>query len=190
MRYVRNMRIRLAPFVLMLAVCGFPASAEVEKFMTIRDGKMHPYFRLKFTPPEGWMQDSDATRKIGMAVYVPKGQDFGHAPVFIYIMVSYFRDKPTLEKFIEDANDYWRDKVKDTKIVRIAGEKRANGLPDFQIYHYTNPSVSQQPFEMLAFGEDKDKDGNTFFLKIALAGESQKALDEAEAGYRAALRAH
>jgi hypothetical protein len=185
------MKISATRFAILAALLfSLPASAEVEKFMNISEGKMQPFFRLKFTPPNDWVQDTAATKKMGMAVYVPKGKDFRYTPIFMYIMVSYFHDKPTLEKFIENANDYWRGKVKDTKIEQVASEKRANGMSDFQVYHYTNPSVSQQPFEMLAFGEDKDKDGNTFFVKIALAGDTQKALDSAEADYRATLRAH
>jgi hypothetical protein len=42
----------------------------------------------------------------------------------------------------------------------------------------------------MAYGEDKDKDGNSFFLMIALTAASQKAIDAAEADYRAGLRAH
>ena len=42
---------------------------------------------------------------------------------------------------------------------------------------------------MMAYGEDRDKDGNAFFLMIALTGSSQKAIADAEAAWRAGLRA-
>ena len=182
--------ITRAVFLATLLALAAPASAEVEKFMTVANGKMHPYFRLKFTPPKGWVEDKEATTENGLPIYVPQGKDFGNAPALMYIRVSYNADKRTMEKFIEVAHQRWTERVKDSKIDRLANEPRANGMPDFQIYHFHNPGESQQAYEMMAYGEDKDKDGNSFFLMIALTGATQKALDEAEAAYRAGLHAH
>ncbi len=158
--------------------------------MEFNDGHMRPSFQLKFTPPAGWVQDMEATRKNGLSMYVPKGKDFGSAPALMYVRVSFNSDKRSIDKFIEVAHERWRGAVKDTKISKVAGEKRDNGLPDFQVYRFENPSQAQQAFEMIAYGEDKDQDGNAFFLMIALSAASQKALDGADADYRAGLRAH
>jgi hypothetical protein len=166
------------------------ARAEVEKFMQLSDGKLWPSFKLKFTPPKGWVQDMEATRQNGVTMYVPKGKDFGSAPALMYVRVAFNSDKRSMDKFIEVAHERWRNAVKDTKIDKVANEKRANGEPDFQIYRFENPSRAQQAYEMIAYGEDRDKDGNAFFLMIALTAASQKALDGADADYRAGLRAH
>ena len=74
--------------MLFLAALGANASAEVEKFIQVRDGELRPYFRLKFTPPLGWMQDAKATQESGMPIYVPKGKTFVDAPALMYIRVS------------------------------------------------------------------------------------------------------
>ena len=108
----------------------------------------------------------------------------------MYVKVSYNSDKRSMEKFIEVAHERWRNAEKDAKIEKLATEKRANGKADFQIYHFVNPSKPQQAYEVLAYGEDSDKDGNAYFLMIALTAASQKAIDQAEADYRAGLRAH
>jgi hypothetical protein len=105
-------------------------------------------------------------------------------------MVTYNHDKRSLRQFIDTAHEYWRKKVTDTTIEKVSGEKRANGLPDFEVYRYVNPSQPNQPFEMLAYGEDKDKDGNHFLMKIALSAKNEEALKAAEADFRAGLRAH
>ncbi len=42
----------------------------------------------------------------------------------------------------------------------------------------------------MSFGEDSDKDGNNFFLMVALTGMDRKAIDQAEPAYHAGLRAH
>jgi len=176
---------------LLVLALATPASAEIEKFMSVREGKMHPYFRLKFTPPEGWVQEKEASKKYGMPMYVREGTDFASSPALMYIMVSYnHQKKETLQQYIDTSNKYWREKMKDTQIERVGAEKRANGMPDFEIYRFVNPSDTNQPYELIAFGEDKDNDGNNFLMKIALSARSEKALKAAEADFRAGLHAH
>jgi hypothetical protein len=190
MRYVPGMKARVFLSAILFAAFGATARAEVEKFVQFGDGQLRPFFRLKFTPPEGWVQDAKATQENGMPIYVPKGMNFGNAPALMYIKVTYNSDKRSMEKFIEVAHERWRNVEKDTKIEKIANEKRANGMADFQIYHFFNPSRPQQAYELMAYGEDADRDGNAFFLMIALTAGAQKAIDAAEADYRAGLRAH
>jgi hypothetical protein len=193
MGYDPNMK-RLLFFLtfLMTATIAFAATtqAEVEKFVQIGDGQLRPYFRLKFTPPDGWVHDAQATKENDVAIYVPKGRNFGDAPALIYIRVSYNSDKRSLNKFIEVAHERWNEKVKDAKIDKLQGERRANGKSDFQIYHFVNLSRPQQAYEIMAYGEDTDKDGNSYFLMIALTGAEQKALDDVENEYRSSLRAN
>lgn len=165
-------------------------SAEVEKFADLGDGKLDVYFRLKFTPADGWVQDRQATDQYGVAVYVQTGKTFGSAPALMYIRVEYNRNNATLDSFINVENGRWIADAKDAKIDKLPGEPRANGMPAFEVYHFFNPSLPQQAYEMMAYGEDTDKDHNAYFLMIALTGASQKVLDDAEKGYRSALRAH
>jgi hypothetical protein len=190
MRYAARMKFRFLLSMIFLAALSVSASAEVEKFMQLGDGELRPYFRLKFTPPQGWMQDAKATQENGLPIYVPKGTTFGDAPALMYIRVSYNSDKRSMEKFIEVAHERWKNAAKDSKIDKLGGEKRANGKADFQIYHFVNPSKPQQAYEVMAYGEDTDQDGNSYFLMIALTAAAQKAIDAAEADYRAGLRAH
>jgi hypothetical protein len=187
------MKKHIAFFAVLLftSLAAAPASAEIEKFMTITNGQMRPFYRLKFTPPKGWVQEKDASKKYGLPMYVREGTDFSSSPALMYIMVSYnHQKKETLQQYIDNSNEYWRGKMKDARIEKASAEKRANGQPDFEVYRYVNPSDSNQPYELLAYGEDKDKDGNHFLMKIALSARSEKALNAAEADFRAGLRAH
>jgi hypothetical protein len=169
---------------------GTSAHAEVQKFMNISGGKMQPYFRLITTPPEGWVVEEQATKKYGVQMLVPKGKTFGDAPALIYVKVSYRQKDTDQAKFIKDSNDYWLGKVPDAKITKMPDVTRANGKPAFQLYQYVNPSVPKQPFEYLAFGEDSDKDGNTFNLMITVTGGNQKVIENALPAYNEFLRAH
>lgn len=177
--------------ILLAVLLAAPASAEIDKFMTFRNDQMNPYYRLKFTPPPGWVKEEEASKKNGLPMYVQEGTDFSSSPALMYIMVKYNHEKKeTLQQYIDTSNKYWREKMKDTQIERAGAEKRANGLPDFEIYRFVNPSDKNQPYELIAFGEDKDKDGNNFLMKIALNARSEKALKAAEAAFRTGLRAH
>ena len=190
MRYAARMKFGFLLSMIFFVALGATANAEVEKFMQLGDGQLRPYFRLKFTPPQGWVQDAKASQENGVPIYVPKGKTFGDAPALMYIRVSYNADKRSMEKFIEVAHERWKNAVKDSKIDKLADEKRANGKADFQIYHFVNPSKPQQAYEVMAYGEDTDTDGNSYFLMIALTAPAQKAIDSAETDYRAGLRAH
>jgi hypothetical protein len=186
------MKKQIAIFSILIAnFLAAPASAEIDKFMTIRNGQMNPYYRLKFTPPPGWGEDKDASKKYGMPMYVQEGTNFASSPALMYIMVKYNHEKKeTVQQYIDTSNKYWREKMKDTQIERVGAEKRANGMPDFEIYRFVNPSDTNQPYELIAFGEDKDNDGNNFLMKIALSARSEKALKAAETSFRAGLHAH
>lgn len=192
MVYSQSMIRYLLPILSLFCLAAFVTSApaEVEKFMRPCDGKLCPYFRLKFTPPAGWVEDTEATKENGLPIYVPKGMSFADAPALMYIRVSYNNDKRSMKKFIEVAHERWRQAEKQSKVDKLASEKRASGKPDFQIYHFYNPSRPQQAYEMIAYGEDTDKDGNSFFLMIGLTGAEQKSLDTAETAFRAGLHAH
>ena len=167
-----------------------PANAEVEKFIQLGKDNIHPVFRLKFTPPAGWEANAEGTQQFGLPVYVPKGQTFHYSPAVIYIRVSYNENSRPVEAFIEVSQDRWKKAVPDTQVKPLANETRDNGQAQFLVYSVRNPSLPKQGYEMLAYGEDKDKDGNKYFVMISITATSQKALDDAEKTYRLALRAH
>ncbi|CAN5533992.1 hypothetical protein BH11PSE4_BH11PSE4_43820 [soil metagenome] len=177
-----------------MAVAGaaltVPAKADVEKFMVMGEGRMHPVFRLKFTPPAGWQEDAVASKKHGAPIYVPAGKSFGEAPAIMYIRVTYNSDNRSLDRFIDVAHEEWRASVKEASIDQLAGETRSNGQPAFRVYHFVNPDNPQQAYELMAYGEDNDNDGNHFTLMIGLSAATQQAIDGATADFRAALRAH
>jgi hypothetical protein len=164
--------------------------AEVKKFMDISGGKMQPFFRLEATPPKGWIVEEEATKKYGVQMLVPKGKTFANADALIYVKVSYKQNDLDQAQFIKNSQDRWSQTVPDTKITKLPEILRANGKPAFQPYQYENPSVPKQPFEYVAFGEDGDKDGNTFNLMVTITGGDRKIIEKAAASYNEFLRAH
>jgi hypothetical protein len=145
---------------------------------------------LKFAPPAGWEANEEGLQQLGLPVYLPKGQTFHYAPAIMYIRVSGNEENRPISAFIEVSQERWKKTVPDTQVTKVANEKRDSGQGEFLVYNIRNPSHPKQGWEMLAYGEDKDKDGKKYFVMISITATSQKALDAAEKAYRAALRSH
>ena len=66
-------RLGAVPFGIRPAAAA-PATAEIEKFMRHCDGKLCASFRASITVPEGWVEDKEASRELGVQMLLPKGQ--------------------------------------------------------------------------------------------------------------------
>ena len=182
---------RLGAIALILLSSAPPAQAEIRKLMNISGGKMEPIFELILTPPQGWIEEKEATKRNRVQMLVPRGKDFGSAPALIYVKVSYRRDKEqTVKQFVENSQKRWLEQVTDSKIQKIPDVERVSGRPAYVSYRYENPSRPQQRFEAVSFGLDSDKDGNDFFVMVAVTGKDKKAIDQAMPAYNAFLKAH
>jgi hypothetical protein len=167
------------------------ARAEVQKFLSVCDRKLCPYFHIVLMPPHGWVVDAEATRINRLQIIVPAGKNFATAPALIYVQVLYHRDKQqSLADFARVSNERWRAHVKGAKISELPAVTRTNGKPGFLRFAYQNPSKMQQAYEFGAFGIDSDKDGNEFVLDVVMTGADKTALDRAEKDYIAFLTAH
>ena len=176
---------------LALAIPASPTQAEVLKFMRIcPEQKLCPYFELVLKPPQDWVEDKEASKQNGVQIMLPRGRTFGNAPALMYVKISSRQDGQTVEDFVRNSQERWRKSVTDTKIEKIAEVQRANGRPAFLSYRYENPSRPQQRFEAVSFGIDSDKDGNDFFVMVAVTGKDKKAIDQAMTRYNTFLKAH
>ena len=185
-----NGRLAVLGIALAFTLSVASAPAEIRKLMQFGDGKLTPSFELVLTPPKDWVEDKAASRDNGVQVMVPRGKTFGNAPAVMYVKVSSRPDSQSVEDFVRVSQERWRGSVRDTKIERIADVGRANGQPTFVSYRYENPSRPQQRFEAVSFAIDKDNDGNSFFVMVALTGREKKAIDRAMAPYNAFLKQH
>ncbi len=175
---------------LTFALAAASAQAEIRKLMKLGDGSLTPHFELILTPPKDWVEDKVASRENGVQMLLPRGRNFGNAPALMYVKVSYRRDKQSLEDFVGNSQKRWREQVPDSKIEKLPDVGRASGQPAYLSYRYENPSRPQQRFEAVSFGIDSDKDGNDFFLMVAVTGKDKKAIDQAMPSYNAFLKAH
>lgn len=177
------------------AIVGFigllfamPAHAEIEKFMHLCDQKLCPSFRASITLPDGWVEDSEATKYFNSQFLLPQGVDFDAAPAKIYVAVRYNRTKQPIADFIPDAIADWKSRAKDAKISRLEDLSRGDGKPAFERRQFEAKSLEEQGYELQAVTQDGDKDGNEFIVTITLSANSRKALEAAEPAYLAILR--
>lgn len=188
-----NMNVRPATvgIALTFALSATPAQGEVLKFLRMcPEQKLCPYYELVLEPPKDWIEDKEASKQNGVQMMVPRGRNFGNAPALMYVKISSRPDNQSVEDFVRVSQERWRRSVRDTKIEKIADVERTSGQPAFVSYRYENPSQPQQRFEAVSFALDKDKDGNTFFVMVALTGKDKKAIDQAMGAYNEFLKAH
>jgi hypothetical protein len=177
-----------------LAVAGLisaaPARAEIEKFMRHCDGKLCPFFRASVTVPQGWVEDAEATRELGVQMMLPKGHDFENAPAKIYVLVRYNKDKKPVSAITQDTYRDWKNRAKNAKVSKLPETARANGKSAFERHQFEAPKLEEQGFETTALAADTDKDGNAYVVVVCLSANTREAFKSAEAAYLSILKAY
>ena len=164
--------------------------ADVQKSLQICGGKLCPSYAIEITPPENWQIDRTASEENRAQMLVPIGSTFHDARAVIYVRISPKGKEQPLSDFIRVSQDRWRQSVSDTKIQKLPVVERDNGKAAFEPFRYESASQPQQPFEVVAFGIDTDKDGNDFILTVVMSCKDQKALEQAQAAFLDLLRRH
>lgn len=186
-----GLRIFAATLAMLAAFSQFradPASAEIKTFMLQCAGKLCPLFLPELPKPIGWSTDQEGTAANHVSVIVPAGYDYSSAEAVIYGRAFFNSDKSTIASRAEASNKNWLSRVKDAKIERLADVKRQKGGPAFAVFRYSNPSNPQQASEMVAFGEDNDKEGNRYGIQIVLTTASDGALADNEKAFFTVLK--
>jgi len=181
---------RLVAALAALGLLASPASAEIEKFMRDCDMKLCVSYRASITVPEGWVEDKEASRELGVQMLLPKGQAFEDAPAKIYALVRYIKDKQPVPTVTKDTYRDWRERSKKAKIAKLPDVARANGKPAFELHRFEAPELSEQGFEQTALAADGDKDGNVFVVVLCLSANTREAFKAAEPAYLSILKAY
>ena len=181
---------RLAVALVCVSLLAVPARADIEKLMRQCDGKLCAYFRASITVPEGWVEDAEASRELGVQMLIPKGQAFEKAPAKIYALVRYNKDKAPVSAITRDTYRDWKERAKNAKITKLADVVRANGKPAFERHQFEAPKLEEQGFETTALAADGDKDGNAFVVVLCLSANNREAYKSAEAAYLSMLKAY
>jgi hypothetical protein len=173
-----------------LLAASAPAKAEIEKFMRHCDGKLCVYYRASITIPEGWVEDPEAGRELGVQMLLPKGQAFEAAPAKIYVLVRYNKEKKPVSAIARDTYRDWHERAKNAKVTKLDDVARQNGKPAFERHQFDAPKLPEQGFEMTSLAADGDKDGNAYVVVVCLSANTREAMKSAEAAYLSILKAY
>lgn len=187
----RATRLILSAAIALTAFVTVPgAQAGVRKVMEICEGGLCPVFLPELPVPDGWQVDDDASKANGLVVLVPAGFRFGNADAVIYARAFYNVQKRTIESRVEESNQRWLGAVKDARIERLTDIAAKQKRVPFQLYRYSNPSTAQQSAEIVAFGEDTDKEGNPYGVQMVITAMSEAQLDRHKAVFLDLLKAY
>ncbi|MCA1416242.1 hypothetical protein I6F30_34705 [Bradyrhizobium sp. NBAIM20] len=152
----------------------FPARAEVDKILRVCGGQkgLCPEFRPRVKAPDGWTRDEAASVKYGASMFVPRGKGFGNAETIIYAEGRYNEDRTELVQWIATSDSDWA--TTSGKNVKITTLPSVN--PKVIINRYDNPSLKDQPVEVIAHYADLDKDGNSYVVRLAVSGRTEAAV--------------
>jgi hypothetical protein len=181
---------RLIVAVAALGVVAAPARAEIEKFMRDCNGKLCAFYRASITVPEGWIENKEASRELGVQMLLPKGQNFDAAPAKIYALVRYNKDKQPVSAITRDTHRDWKERSEKAKVAKLTDVARANGKPAFERHQFEAPELDEQGFEQTALAADSDKDGNAFVVVLVLSANTREAYKANQAAYLSILKAY
>ncbi len=151
-----------------------PARAEVDKIIHVcdRQERLCPEFRPRVKAPDGWTRDEAASLRYGASMFVPKGKKFGKAEVIIYAEGRYNKDRTELVQWVATSDRDWATTSgKNAKITTLPSVN-----PKIIINRYDNPSLKDQPIEVIAHYADLDKDGNSYVVRLAVSGLNETAV--------------
>ncbi|HLG81405.1 MAG TPA: hypothetical protein VKY22_10330 [Bradyrhizobium sp.] len=152
----------------------FQARAEVDKILHAcgRQEGLCPEFRPRVKAPDGWTRDEAASLKYGVSMFVPNGKKFGKAEAIIYAEGRYNKDRTELAEWVAASDRDWAaTSGQNAKITKLPSAD-----PKVIVNRYDNPSLRDQPIEVIAHYADLDKDGNSYVVRLAVSGLSEAAV--------------
>jgi hypothetical protein len=152
-------------FVTVSCSAMFPARAEVDKIIHVCDRQLCPEFRPRVKAPDGWARDEAASLKYGASMFVPNGKKFGAEG-------RYNKARTELVQWVAASDRDWATTSgKNAKITTLPSVN-----PKVIINRYDNPSLKDQPIEVIAHYADLDKDGNSYVVRLAVSGLNETAV--------------
>ncbi|MGJ4928569.1 hypothetical protein ACQR1I_14410 [Bradyrhizobium sp. HKCCYLS2038] len=161
-------------FVIVSYGATFPVRAEVDKIIHVCDGKpgMCAEFRPRVDAPDGWVRNEAASLRYGASMFVPVGKKFGKAEAIIYARGSYNKDRIALSQWVAGSDRNW--------MATSDANAKITALPSINpkviINRYDNPSLKDQPIEVIAHYADLDKDGNSYVVQLVISGLNETAV--------------
>ncbi|MFT4253805.1 MAG: hypothetical protein QM608_15135 [Caulobacter sp.] len=164
-------------------ITPLPAAAQITKAMIPTETGFEPHWWPEITAPAGWSALDDARHENNCKALTPAGQTFRDAPAVIYACATRREgDADGLAAFLEQDQAKFLADDPSLKLERLPDMVTAAGGP-LTLYRQTPGKGAN--WELVAYGQETDADGQTFFLTFVLSARSPEALSKGEAAYKA-----
>ncbi len=165
--------------ILMLVLAPFAARAEMSKQVLIcaKSGAICPYVWPALPAVPGWKQDMDSSFALEINAQAPSGTTFSEAVTVIYAKAVYKRAHPEskdLDGFIQNDQATFRHDDRGLKIGTLPPMRTQAGQP---LKRFSFTPGGKGNWEQVAYGEEKDEDGNEYFLVFVISSRSKDGLD-------------
>ena len=131
----------------------------------------------------GWQQDLQSSYAYRINAQAPVGYSFGNADAVIYANAIFKEGQPessNLNEFIENDQNGFQERDPNMEIQFLGEENSKSGF-SFKLYYL--PPSSQGNWEIVAYSEETDRDGNQYFLVFVISSRTESALAEHRASF-------
>lgn len=179
---------------LIAAGIALPASAGVEtiKRVCMQDGGLRDcsVSRPSFKPPSGWTVDSKTGASQGIDIYLPAGEKFGDAPALIYGEARPNPGKTPLAQWVAESDAKWVAMQPNARVVDLPAGDLGGGKRDVIVHRYENPTMKNQPIEIIGYFAENDAARNAFVIRLTLSGLRANAIEDARGAFDTVLRSY
>ncbi len=181
-------------WALIAALCVAPAAlsahAEIEKTASLGCGSnsICTYAWPKVAPPPGWHQDRDTSQEEDMNFMVPDGATDSSA--YIYASAATDEDQAdTLAGFIADDKKTFLKDHPAMAMTDLASLTTADGQV-FPVVQFDPPAGDDARFDIVAYGEETDNEGNRYYLSFVVSGKTKALRDANLAVFKALVASY
>ena len=171
-----------------LAILPVTARAEIVKTAVpdCKTGKLCLHWWPKLAVPAGWRFNPDASLEENAYFVIPeKATDMR---VFMYAnAVDAKGQADTLKGFVDDDIAAFHKKTPDLTITEQPALTTADGQ-SLRVFRF-DPTTNGR-WEMTAYGEETDKDGNRYYLVFVLSGKTPALRDQNLGVFQATIAAY
>lgn len=162
-----------------------PLNAEIHREASIcnESGEMCFYWWPKLPKIDGWQQDKTSSYQYSSNAQAPVGFNFGNAESVIYANAIYKPRQPeskNLEQFIANDKKSFLQDSPELTIKETIALTSASGL---KFRSFTFEPKGEGNWECVSYSEEKDTDGNEYYLVFVLSSRSEKAYKSTISAY-------
>ncbi len=174
--------------VVLAFAAPIPAAAQITKAVIPTETGFEPHWWPEIAAPAGWSALDDVRHENNCKALTPAGQTFRDAPAVIYACATRRDgDADDLAGFLEQDQAKFLADDPGLKLERLPDMATAAGGA-LTVYRQTPGKGAN--WELVAYGQENDADGQTFFLTFVLSARSPEALATSQPAYRAMVAAY